>query len=47
MSLSGFGASRDGLDLVASSNQHEWSFDEGGGWLMTIELANRKTRNGT
>ncbi|CDZ67577.1 Phage late control protein D3 [Neorhizobium galegae bv. orientalis] len=47
VNLSGFGASRDGLDLVASSIQHEWSFDEGGGWLMTIELANRKTRNGT
>jgi phage protein D len=47
VSLSGFGACRDGLNLVASSIQHEWSFDEGGGWLTTIEPANRKTRNGT
>ncbi|CDZ45595.1 phage late control D family protein [Neorhizobium galegae] len=42
VSLSGFGSSRDGLDLVASSIQHDWSFDEAGGWLMTIELANKK-----
>lgn len=39
--LSGFGASRDALDLVAPSIQHEWTFDEQGGWLMTVELAMR------
>ncbi|MCB5203949.1 hypothetical protein LH464_15870 [Neorhizobium sp. T786] len=39
--LSGFGASRDGLDLVAPSIQHEWTFNESGGWLTTVELAMR------
>lgn len=44
--LSGFGASRDAADLVASSIHHTFTFDDSGGWLMSIELANRKTSRG-
>ncbi|PWE52258.1 hypothetical protein DEM27_31925 [Metarhizobium album] len=39
--LSGFGSSRDGADLVASSIEHTISFDQDGGWLMTVEVENR------
>jgi len=41
--LSGFGQSRDAADLVAASIHHTFSFDESGGWLMSVEVANRKT----
>jgi phage protein D len=37
--LFGFGSRRDALDLVAPSIEHEWTFDESGGWLMTVEVA--------
>lgn len=43
--LSGFGTSRDAADLVASSIHHTFTFDESGGWIMSIEIANRKTEN--
>lgn len=39
--LDGFDA-WGGYDLVASSISHEITFDESGGWLMTIELTKRK-----
>ena len=42
--LSGYGASRDAADLVATSIQHEWTFEADGGWVMSIELGNRNTR---
>lgn len=38
--LAGFGG-WNGLDLVAPSISHEFSFDEGGGWLMTVEVGAR------
>ncbi|TCU35467.1 phage late control D family protein [Rhizobium azibense] len=41
--LMGFGTSRDAANLVAASIQHSFTFDEGGGWIMSIELANRQT----
>ncbi|GLR51287.1 hypothetical protein KYK30_20640 [Shinella yambaruensis] len=43
--LQGFGASRDAADLVASSIQHEWTFDDDGGWIMSIEVANREAKS--
>jgi phage protein D len=45
--LSGFGSSRDAADLVASSIHHSFTFDDGGGWTMSIELGNRKTSRET
>ncbi|MDM9647767.1 contractile injection system protein, VgrG/Pvc8 family [Rhizobium sp. S163] len=45
--LSGYGRSRDAADLVAASIHHSFTFDEGGGWLMSIELGNRKTSKET
>ena len=39
--LSGFGSSRDGLDLVAPSISHSFVFDDSGGWTMSIEIAMR------
>lgn len=44
--LSGFGAWA-GFDLVAPVIQHEFTFDESGGWLMTVEIAARTTAKGT
>ncbi len=44
--LSGFGA-YDQSDLIASSISHEFTFDDGGGWLMTIELGNRESQKAT
>jgi len=44
--LSGFGASRDAADLVAASIHHTFTFDDSGGWLMSIELGNKKTKKG-
>jgi phage protein D len=42
--LEGFGTSRDAADLVASSIQHEWTFDESGGWIMSVEVASREKK---
>lgn len=42
--LDGYGTSRDAADLVASSIQHEMTFDESGGWIMTVEVANREKK---
>ncbi len=41
--LSGFGSSRDAADLVAASIQHTITFEEDGGWTMSVEVENRKT----
>lgn len=41
--LVGFGASRDAADLVAASIQHSISFEDNGGWIMNVEVENRKT----
>lgn len=41
--LIGFGQSRDAADLVAASIHHTFTFDEGGGWIMSIEISNRET----
>ncbi|OCP17422.1 MULTISPECIES: hypothetical protein [unclassified Ensifer] len=40
--LSGFGASRDALDLVAASIAHTISFEDGGGWTMSVEVGMRE-----
>ncbi len=40
--LSGFGSSRDALALVASSIAHTISFEDGGGWTMTVEVGMRE-----
>lgn len=42
--LQGYGASRDAADLVASSIQHTFTFDDGGGWIMSVEVANREAK---
>lgn len=41
--LSGFGSSRDAADLVAASIQHTITFEDDGGWTMSVEVENRKT----
>lgn len=42
--LRGYGKSRDAADLVAASIQHEWTFDDSGGWIMSVEVANREKK---
>ena len=41
--LTGFGSSRDAADLVAASIEHTITFGDDGGWIMTVEVENRKT----
>lgn len=45
--LSGFGASRDASQLVASSIEHSFTFDDNGGWVMSITLGSRAKRKAT
>lgn len=39
--LSGFGA-YDSADLVAASIVHNFTFDDSGGWIMSVEVGNRE-----
>lgn len=43
VSLTGFGGDADGLPLVAPTITHDFTFDDSGGWLTTVELESRKT----
>lgn len=41
--LVGFGADLEAAAIVAPTITHEWTFDESGGYLMTVDLESMKT----
>lgn len=41
--LTDFGEDFDGLDLIATAINHTWTWDDGGGWLMSVEVGSRET----